>query len=201
MQQRQQTVDTYNKSAAALAEYFRGIGPRVKYIDLAFRLAGNPDNAKVLEIGCGDGRDAKAIFERTTNYTGFDISERLIALAQSNVPGAHFEVADAATYQMPHKLDVIFAFASLLHLSKEEVADVLMRAHNALRLGGIFYISVKYRATYESEVITDQYGQRLFYFYSPELIAQLAGPGYEVVASSREAHGKTEWVETALRKK
>jgi SAM-dependent methyltransferase len=198
---RQKTVDTYNKSAAPLSAYFRGIGPRHKYIDLAFKLAGNPANARVLEIGCGDGRDAKAIIERTPHYTGIDISTELIALARNHMPKAHFEVADAAIYKMTRSLDIIFAFASLLHLSKDEVADVLRRAHSALRPGGVFYISLKYRPKYVSEVRADQYGQRLFYFYSPELLAELAGSGYEVAASFHELRGKTDWIEIALRKR
>lgn len=43
---RAQTIDTYNNSANELAEYFVGIGPRNTDIDLAFRLAGNPQNAR-----------------------------------------------------------------------------------------------------------------------------------------------------------
>lgn len=98
MNLRQQTVDTYNKSAKELAEYFRGIGPRTDDIDLAIRLAGNSENPKILEIGCGDGRDAKEIVKRTKNYTGFDISEELIKIARADVPDATFEVADATHY-------------------------------------------------------------------------------------------------------
>jgi SAM-dependent methyltransferase len=197
---RQETIDTYNKSAKELAEYFRGIGPRVKYIDLAFKLAGNPERARVIELGCGDGRDAKEIIKRADWYEGSDISPALIDLARGYAPEGQFVMADAATYELPDNLDIIFAFASLLHLNKDEVKELLARAANALRPGGIFYISLKWSPEYHQEIKEDQYGRRLFYFYNPEVIAELAGPSYEVVTSFREAHGHTEWFEIALQK-
>lgn len=133
---RQETIDTYNRSAKELSKYFNGIGSRIKDIKLAFGLAGNPKNARVVEIGCGDGRDAKEIVKRAEWYEGFDISEELIKIARQAVPQAHFKVADAANYTFPAYLDVVFAFASLLHLNKTEVRAILDRVHKALNPGG-----------------------------------------------------------------
>lgn len=196
---RQKNLATYNNSARELAEYFRGIGPRTKYIDFAFRAAGSPENARVLEIGCGDGRDAKDILKRTGNYLGFDISAELIKLAKEHVPEARFKVADAVTFEYPGGLDIVFAFASLLHLDKDEAKTVLRKVHDGLKPGGVFYISLKYRPEYQKEVKKDRFGERLFYFYNPELIAELAGPDYEVMKTWRETVGNTEWFELALR--
>src|SRR5690606_27661874 len=103
---RQQTVDTYNNSAKELAKYFRGIEPRADDISLAIKLAGNPKNPKILEIGCGDGRDAKEIVKHTQNYAGFDISEELIKLARAHVKEGNFEIADAVSYHYANDLDV-----------------------------------------------------------------------------------------------
>ncbi len=83
---RQQTVDTYNKSAKELAEYSHGIGTRKKYINRAFNLAGSPKNARVLEVGCGDGRDATEILKHTDNYLGFDIARKAVELAKQSLP-------------------------------------------------------------------------------------------------------------------
>lgn len=197
---RKTTIDTYNKSATELAEYFRGIGPRVKYIDKALTFAGNPSKPKVIEIGCGDGRDAKDIVTKSGNYTGFDISEALIELAKKHVPKVRFEVADAVDFNYPSKLDVVFAFASLLHSDKNEIKVILDKVHKSLRRGGIFYISLKWAAEYTDYVKKDIYGTRLFYLYNAELIANLAAEGYEVADTWRETIGHTEWFEIALRK-
>ncbi len=197
---RQETVDTYNKSAKEYAQYFKGFGPRIRYIEQAWKLAGNPKQAKVVEIGCGDGRDAKEIIKRTKNYTGFDISEGFIKLAKKQIPNGKFEVADAATYKFSNNLDIVFAFASLLHLDKDEFRQVLRNVHKALKPAGIFYISVKYAPAYQEYIKKDEHGQRLFYFYHLELIEELAGKDYKTVYSERETIGHTDWLEVALRK-
>jgi SAM-dependent methyltransferase len=198
---KQKTVDTYNKSAVELAEYFKGIGPRVKDIEKAFELAGNRQNPNVLEIGCGDGRDAKEIVKYTTNYIGFDISSELIKIARGHAPGVSFEVADAVSYKYPKDLDVVFAFAALLHLDKYEVAQILKLVHISLKPGGIFYISLKYMPEYIQKVKKDKYGERLFYFYNPTEIQDMAGKYYETVLENRQKIGDTDWFTIALRNK
>ncbi len=197
---RQQTVDTYNQSAKELSEYFQGIGSRVEHIDEALNMAGNVENPRILEIGCGDGRDAKEIVERTSSYVGFDISEGLIDYAKKNVPGAEFSAADATTFEYPENLDVVFAFASLLHLDKTEVTEVLSKVARSLRPGGIFYISLKYSSDYKSEIKEDQFGTRLFYFYNADIIAECGGDSYELVKNEVEHKGNTDWAEIALKR-
>jgi SAM-dependent methyltransferase len=198
---KQQTVDTYNESAAQFAEYFKAIGPREKHIKAALNLAGNTENPKVLELGCGDGRDAQVITKYADNYTGVDVSEGMIALARKNVPDANFIVSDAATYDFPENLDVVYAFASLLHLDRDEVKLVFEKTYNALKPGGIFYVSTKHKPEFTSEIKTDQFGKRLFYFYNEEVFNEIGGASFEVVASKIEAKQDTDWLEIAFRKK
>lgn len=194
------TAETYNRSAAELAEHFERIDPRTEDINLVFDLLGNPENPRIVEIGCGDGRDAQEIASRTNDYLGFDISNSFIEMAQQKVPEARFVVADAANFEFPPNVDAIFAFASLLHLSREEVQDIFSRAHNALSPGGIFYSSLKYSPNYFGEIKKDRFGERLFYFYNDELIKDLAGDGYQVAKSWHKTLSDTEWLEIALRK-
>lgn len=198
---KQKTVDTYNKSAKELAEYFRGIGPRIEDIDRAFELVGNPSDAKVVEIGCGDGRDAKEIVKRTKNYIGFDIAQELIKLARVLVPQADFTVADAAEFSFPAELDIVFAFASLLHLDQQDLKKVFKRVEVSLKPGGVFYLSLKYAPHYQETVKKDKFGERLFYLYDPDLVKELAGSGYECVYSNQKVHGNTDWIELAFQKK
>jgi len=198
---RQQTVDTYNNSAKELAEYFKGIGPRIEDIELAFEVAGNPPNAKVVEIGCGDGRDGKEILKRTDNYLGFDISESFINIAKKSSPKAKFIVADAKDFKFEDNLDIVFAFASLLHLNKEEVAQVCDKVAEALKTGGVFYISVKSAPQYKQEIKEDDFGKRLFYFYDDELMLKLAGDKFEVKKLWHKTVGSTDWLELVLEKK
>jgi len=182
--QRQTTIETYEWAAPELAEYFKNIGPRTEDINLVFDLLGDVKDPQIVEIGCGDGRDAQEIIART-----------------QKIPKGRFLVADAVDFEFPPNTDAIFAFASLLHLDKDEVGQVFAHAHSALKSGGLFYVSVKYKPEYTAEVKTDQFGERLFYFYNDELLINLAGEDYSVVKNWHKILSDTEWLELILQKR
>lgn len=200
MNDRQRTIDTYNKSAEELAAYFQGIGARKQDINKAFELMGSKENPLVIEIGCGDGRDAAEITKRTNNYVGFDISEGMIKVAKRNLPKAQFEVSDAMDFIFPHDTDLVFAFASILHLDKEELSILFQRIEKVLKPGGIIYISTKYMPEYTSSIKKDTHGERLFYFYNSDLIKEIAGKNFSSAAEDRQLIGSTNWLTIALRK-
>jgi predicted TPR repeat methyltransferase len=195
-----QTIDTYNKSAKELAEQFAGIGSRTDDIELALRLAGNKTDARVVEIGCGDGRDAEEIVARVGRYEGVDPSEGLLEIARERLPEASFVKASATSYNYPQNIDVVFAFASLLHVDREELKEVFTKVTDSLVQGGIFYISLKERADYAVELQEDRFGTRTFYYYSTTVIKEVAGDRFEVVHESRWSLGKTDWFDIALKK-
>jgi predicted TPR repeat methyltransferase len=197
---KQETIDTYNESAEALSEYFRGIGPRTEDIEQAFKLAGDVQNPRVVEIGCGDGRDAKEITTRTNWYLGFDVSESMINLAKQHVADAEFEIADAVSFTYPPDVGIVFAFASLLHLDKDELETVFYKVAEALRPKGIFYISTKYSPEYREEVKEDQFGKRLFYFYNQQELEKIAGTKFAAVYTNQITHGNTDWIEIAFQR-
>lgn len=199
-----ETLDTYNRSANELAKYFKGIGPRVKYIEQALELAGKNDgSADVLELGCGDGRDAVAIIERTHSYTGIDYSVGLIGIAKEVLPAADFRVVDMQNFDYPYKTyDAVFAFASVLHMDKASLRDLMEPAARSLKTGGIFYITTRYADQYSKKWVEDEHGKRLFYYYNPKGLASLAKAHFEVAYEDIErGAGKASWIIMALRKK
>ncbi len=198
-----QTVEVYDQTAQKMAKKFRRLGARVEDIERAFQLAGNPENARVVEIGCGDGRDAKEICERAGWYLGFDPAPSFIKIAQEYVPKGHFEIGDALNFDYPKELDIVFAFASLLHSEKAEVQTILRKVYKALKPGGIFYISLKWAKNYTSKIKKDEFGERQFYFYTPELIAELAGENYQTASVDRQMKtglNHPDWFTIALKK-
>lgn len=194
------TVKVYDDSAQGLSDYFQGIGSRTEDIDRAFQLAQSHYPPNVVEIGCGDGRDAEEIVKRTSSYVGFDPSVGMLQLARTRVPKGLFEQADALSFSYPKDTDIIFAFASLLHLPKEDVKSVFEKAHTALKDGGIFYISLKERDAYEKEFRPDQFGERLFYYYNVPFIEKLAGRKFQKVYEDHQVIGHTPWFTMALKK-
>src|SRR3990167_58588 len=198
------TIKTYDDGASQFDQHFFeyfGKGPRISDIDQGLKLAGvEVAKAKVVEIGCGTGRDAEAMVKRADRYEGFDPSKGLIEVAKNKVPKASFVVADALSYKYPKNVDVVFAFASLLHISKDDLKNVFPKVQRSLRKGGIFYISLKQAEKYTGTLKTDQFGDRMFYYYSPELIQQIAGKSFITVFLNRQKIGKTAWFTIALKK-
>lgn len=200
MDKKQQTIDTYNKNAKAMTAKFNVLGGRVEDIERLFSFL-NKENSFVFEIGCGNGRDAKEIVKKTNNYLGVDISEGFIKIASEYVPGGKFKIVDMESYDFPKNIDAIVSFASLLHSNKENVANILVKAHKALNDGGVFYISLKKDEYHENgSTCTDEFGERTFFFYTPELIQELAGSNYETIYINEQNIRGQEWFTIVLKK-
>ena len=98
---------------------------------------------RILDFGCGSGRDTKAFLDLGYAVDAADGSEELCRSA-SEFTGIHvrhmlFQELDAEAYY-----DGIWACASILHLPKEELSDVLRRIAAALKQNGVLYTSFKY---------------------------------------------------------
>jgi SAM-dependent methyltransferase len=195
---KQQTINTYNKTASLMAEKFNGLGVRVGDIKETFELI-SKINPFVLEIGCGNGRDATEIIKYTNNYIGLDIADKFIEIAKENVPNGKFEVADIENYIFPNNLDVVFAFASLIHVQKDNLRMIFKNIYNSLNKNGVVRISMKYSDIYKEVVKEDEFGIRTYYFYSDEDIKELA-KDFLVIKSERNELRNQIWLEVLLQK-
>ena len=107
-----------------------------------------PDDARVLDIGCGGGRTAIALAELGLDVVGIDLSEAMVRLArqQAGFAGveAVFEVGDATDLHWDGGFDAaLFAYNGIELLpgrsGKEQALAGIARA---LKPGGIFIFSV-----------------------------------------------------------
>lgn len=73
---------------------------------------------KVLEIGCGTGRWAEYI----KNYSGCDISERLVANSQMKHDADFF--ACNIINEVPEGYDMYFTYTCLLHVPHEDIIKI-----------------------------------------------------------------------------
>lgn len=194
------TLDTYDNSAPALAEYFRSIGSRVEDIERAIELRGAGSDVSVFELGCGDGRDGVAIAERVKDYRGIDYSKGMIATAQDTYSGLDFSFGDMLTTDFPQNQDIIFAFASMLHLDKDQLKTVLKKCFDSLAEGGVLYISLKEKPEYSREWKNDKFGDRLFYFYNADIILGLVDTNFTEVHRASQIMGETNWFTQAFKK-
>lgn len=76
----------------------------------------------ILEIGCGEGRDAKAILEEGYHLLATDISKEAIAYCKANLPAyaGHFEVLDCIRHSHPFQYGFIYSVAVIHMLVLDE---------------------------------------------------------------------------------
>ena len=100
-------------------------------------------NARILDFGCGSGRDTKAFLEAGYIVEAIDGSEELCkkAAAYTGIPVKQMLFSDL---NEKDRYDGIWANASLLHLPKPELGDVLQKLEKAMRPQGILFASFKY---------------------------------------------------------
>lgn len=96
----------------------------------------------VLDLGCGSGRDAKVLMENNFEVTLLDASSELAELADIYT-GVEPLVMDMREIDFDSVFEGIWACASLLHLPKDDMPDMLRKLCDALKVNGVLYISVK----------------------------------------------------------
>ena len=94
-------------------------------------------------------------------------------MAQSEVPTGEFIEIDVMDYEFPYKIDLVFAFASLLHLPKESIKEVLEKISHSLNVGGVMFISLKRREEYSTAEELDGEVGRRFYYYNREVFVDI----------------------------
>ncbi|MGB7978548.1 MAG: methyltransferase domain-containing protein [Chlamydiales bacterium] len=102
-----------------------------------------PINAKVLDIGCGDGRFTKYLASRVPygKVLGLDPSPSMLEAAQANLmPNLSFIHGDAAYLPFENQFDRIMAFNSLHWVAEINIA--LEQIYKALLPGGQVLILV-----------------------------------------------------------
>lgn len=102
-----------------------------------------PKNARILDFGCGSGRDAKDFLRDGYNVDAVDGSEELCLKASKyiGIPVKHMLFQDLNVKEL---YNGIWACASILHLKKSELSETLLKIAVALKPGGILYTSFKY---------------------------------------------------------
>lgn len=135
----------------------------------------------------------------TDFYFGIDVSEGLLSIARSRVKDGVFVVADIETYDFDREYDIVYACASLIHVSRDALGVVLRRVKKTLVAGGVLYVFMKHDL-YRSFTRTDAYGTRTYYYYTPNEFIEIAGGGWEEVYREVNDFLDQRWFVLALRK-
>lgn len=96
----------------------------------------------ILDAGCGVGRDTKVFVEKGYKVNAFDASIEMCKLAHQT-SGIKVKHTTFQEFHSNHKYDGIWACASLLHVERRELKQVLLHLDEYLNERGVLYMSFK----------------------------------------------------------
>jgi SAM-dependent methyltransferase len=162
-----------------------------------------PAGGRILELGCGAGRDALAFLRAGFEVEAADGSPELCRIAGRKTGLAvrclRFEEVPSA--YAPKSFDGIWACASLLHVRRAQLPGLLEDLASLLRPNGLFYASFKLG---EGEKFR---GGRFYSDLTPESAAILvaAVPSLAIISArtsedARPAHAGEMWLNLTMKK-
>lgn len=194
----QNTLTYYNQNAV---QFYTGT-VSVDFTAIRQRfLSYLPHHAVILDFGCGSGRDTKAFLDQGYQVEAIDGSEELCKLATqyTGIQVRHLLFQELSTKE---KYDGIWACSSILHLPKDELADVMRKMTTALKPNGVIYTSFKY-GTFSGErngrYFTDMTETAFADFISN--IEALQVEEQWISSDVRPGRGEERWLNLILRKK
>ena len=140
MSKTSKTIQYYNNNADLFFENTFQIDMNALYSAFEQHL---PLSGKILDVGCGSGRDALYFSKLGYEVEAFDNSEKLVEMARQKT-GLNIEHKSFYDITAVNEYAGIWACASLLHCEKEKLADVVLSIITALKQNGICYLSFKY---------------------------------------------------------
>ena len=135
-----ETLAYYNQNADTFIEGTQNADMSEQY---RFFLKYLTPGSKLLDLGCGSGRDSAYFSSLGFEVTAVDASEELCKRVKENY-GIEAYCIKFEDISFDAEFDAIWACASLLHVEKVNMPKVLSKVSAALKPGGILYASFKY---------------------------------------------------------
>lgn len=99
---------------------------------------------KILDLGCGPGRDSLFFIKQGFKVIGVDASSQMITFARKLAPQATFYKNYIEKIDFPNEyFDGVWATASFQHISKRNTPAVLKNIYKIIRRGGIFFCDLR----------------------------------------------------------
>ena len=177
--------DTVNADMQSLYDWFTG------YLRCGSR---------ILDLGCGTGRDSKYFMSKGYSVTAVDGSKELCDFASEYI-GQDVRCMLFEDLDYVDEFDGIWACASILHVPEAGLPDVFARMSRALHGNGCIYVSFKYGAgecERNGRTFTDLTEDSLQKLIEP--VRDLVIAETKITGDVREGRGDEKWMNAVLRK-
>ena len=134
------TLEHYDQRAQDFWRGTKGHDVSQNIQELLRHLEGRPP-LRILDLGCGPGRDLKAFAELGHSAVGLEGSKRFAAMARQ-YSGCEVLEQDFLGLDLPAEdFDGVFANAVLFHVPSQELPRVLRELRGALKPRGVLFSS------------------------------------------------------------
>ena len=160
-----------------------------------------PDKGKVLDAGCGIGRDSKYLSEDGFDVIAIDISESMLEEAKKREVKALKMDMNSLKFDKD-SFDGIWCMASFSDIPKSDSKKVLKQFYKVLKPKGVLYLAVK-EGEGEKLIKKEKYNNNLrFYSYytQKELTTLLTEHNFEICSEITAKDNENTWVEIFARK-
>lgn len=136
-----ETLRSYDTHPEFYAQRYRMVDMSA-YRDVFLRALPDP-RGRVLDGGCGPGRDCAEFSRAGFSVVGLDLSAALLTAARAYAPAARFAMGDLRALPLRDGgFAGVWMCSSLVHLPADLVATILREAYRVLRDGGVLFASV-----------------------------------------------------------
>ena len=127
-------------------EYYWGLEPAPFLKDLLEITGRNPSELKVLDIGCGEGKDAVYMAQQGCNVSAFDITQSGIRktklLAEKRGVEINAFVADINDFEISEKFDIVYSTGTIQYLFSDRIEAFFEKIKDMVNVGGYVYFNV-----------------------------------------------------------
>lgn len=141
----QKTMRTYDQIAEKYCEITERKGDREfqeKMLDRTLDFM--PSNPRIIDLGCGDGRDTEHLRKKGADVVGIDLSNAMIDLARKKYPECAFLHSDMRDTVFPDDtFQGAWASTSISNVPKSELSSVEKEIYRILETDSTFCFSFK----------------------------------------------------------
>lgn len=195
----QHTIEYYNRNAERFWEGTKDHDVEQNRMALLRNLWGVPP-FRILDLGCGPGRDLKAFRDLGHEAVGVDGALRFCEMARAYSGCEVLQQNMLALSLEAASVHGVFANASLFHVPSQALPAVLRHLWQALKDNGVLLASNP-RGNNEEGLQSDRYG---VYYEESRWIETVTAAGFELVEQYDRPSGKPRhqqpWFVTLFRK-
>lgn len=165
------TIDWYNKNAKSYTGKTYILKRDFEQLNDFCKLLKPGD--KVIDAGCGAGRDTNLFQQKGFDEIGIDISKNIIEEARRKYPKTNFTVADILNLQFENStFDAVWSHGSIVHFDNEnDVLESISEFYRVLKTGGKLHLLVKSKSSQRIDSISKN--ERYYNYFSKDEISNI----------------------------